>query len=103
MYGNEVSLGNRIKKIIEPFKEILGSNKERNKLIRDIVNTRNYLTHYDNSLESVAVKGRNLLMLCFKMEAIFQLHLLQMLGFTETEIKSVFENSYELKQKFKEI
>ncbi|MBN2591033.1 MAG: hypothetical protein JXA96_14295 [Sedimentisphaerales bacterium] len=103
MYGNEVSLRNRIKKIIEPFKEILGSNEERNKLIRDIVNTRNYLTHYDNSLESVAVKGRNLLMLCFKMEAIFQLHLLQMLGFTELEIKSVCENSYELKQKFKDI
>lgn len=102
-YGNEVSLSRRIKSIIEPFKELLGTSKERNKLIRAIVDTRNYLTHYDQSLETVAVKGKELYMLCLKMEAIFQLHLLQILGFTQSEVKSVFENSHELQQKLKEI
>lgn len=102
-HGNEVNLSRRIKSIIEPFKEFLGTSKERNKLIRTIVDTRNYLTHYDKSLESVAASGRDLWLLCLKMEAIFQLHLLQVLGFTQAEVKSVFDNSYELQQKLKEI
>jgi hypothetical protein len=102
-HGNELSLRKRIKSIIEPFKELLGTSSERNKLIRGIVDTRNYLTHFDSSLESVAATGRDLWLLCMKMEAIFQLHLLQVLGFTQSEIKSVFENSYELQQKLKEM
>lgn len=102
-HGNEVSLSRRIKSIIDPFKELLGTSKERNKLIRAIVDTRNYLTHYDESLETVAVKGKELWVLCIKMEAIFQLHLFQILGFTQSEVKSVFDNSHELQQKLKEI
>ena len=102
-HGNEVNLRRRIKSIIEPFKEFLGTKEERKKLITTIVDTRNYLTHYDKSLESVAASGKDLYWLCLKMEAIFQLHLLQVLGFTEAEIKSVFDNSYELQQKLKQI
>jgi ApeA N-terminal domain 1 len=102
-HGNEINLGQRIKKIIEPFKELLGTSIERRKLTRAIVDTRNYLTHYDPSLESVSATGRDLWILCRKMEVIFQLHLLQILGFTQLEIKSVFDNSNELKQKLKEI
>lgn len=103
VHGNEINLGRRMKSIIEPFKEMLGNNKQRNKLIRAIVDTRNYLTHYDESLEPVVVTGKDLWKLCLKMEAIFQLHLLQVLGFTEAEVKSVFTNSHELQQKLKEI
>jgi len=102
-HGNEVSLSRRIKSIIEPFKELFGTNEEREKLIRAIVDTRNYLTHYDQSLEAVVVKGKELWMLCLKMEAIFQLHLLQILGFNQSEVKTVFEKSHELQQKLKEV
>ena len=102
-HGNEINLGKRIKKIIEPYKSYLGNSKERNKLIRGIVNTRNYLTHYSEELEKESVKGADLWVLCQKMEAIFQLHLLQQLGFTETEIQGILANNYKLKQKFNEI
>ncbi|MDA8403780.1 MAG: hypothetical protein M0Z56_06250 [Desulfobacteraceae bacterium] len=102
-HGNELNLGKRIKSIIEPFKEIFGSSKARNKLIRNIVNTRNYLTHYDKFLESKAASGESLWLLCIRMEAIFQLHLLQVLGFTEAEIKSIFDNSQELQHKINTI
>jgi len=102
-HGNEVNLRGRIKIIIEPFKEFLGTDKEREKLINTIVDTRNYLTHYDNSLESKAASDKDLLSLCLKMEAIFQIHLLQVLGFTQTQIKSIFDNSDELQQKLEEI
>lgn len=98
-YGNEVNLGRRLKNIIEPFKEIVGNKDERAKLIRGIVDTRNYFTHYDKSLESKAIKGKDLWLLCLKIEAIFQLHFLQTIGFTQSEIKSIFENSDELKRK----
>jgi hypothetical protein len=100
-HGNEVSLSRRVKNIIEPFKELLGESKERKKIIRAIVDTRNYLTHYNPSLKGSSAKGKELLSLCLKMEAIFQLHLLQILGFTQSEIQSIFENSYELQQKLK--
>ena len=102
-YGNEVNLRRRIKLIIEPFKEFLGTTKEREKLINTIVDTRNYLTHYNNSLESKAASDKDLFSLCRKMEAIFQFNLLQELGFREEEIKSIFDNSDELQEKLEEI
>lgn len=102
-HGNEINLGQRIKRIIEPYKSYIGSSKQRNKFIRDVVNTRNYLTHYSEELENDSVKGLELWMLCQKMEAVFQLHLLQQLGFEEPEIKKILSNNYKLKQKFDEI
>lgn len=98
-HGNELSLSQRIKKIIEPFKDLVGNSGERSKLIRAIVNTRNYLTHYNESLEADATKGKDLWPLCEKMEAIFQLHLLDVLSFTKEEIAAVHQNSHGLRQK----
>ena len=97
-YGNELSLRQRIKRIIEPFNEFMGDEDQRDTLIRNIVDTRNYLTHYDKSLESRAANGEELLRLYYKMEAIFQLCLLQEVGFTQPEIKSVLEKSYKLRE-----
>jgi len=102
-HGNEPNLRRRIKNIIEPFKTFIGTSQKRDKLITTIVETRNYLTHYDQSLESKAASGRDLWLLCLKMEAIFQLHLLQVLGFTQEEVQSVFDHSDELQKKLKEI
>lgn len=102
-HGNEVNLGHRIKKIIEPYKSFLGNSKERNKIIRGVVNTRNYLTHYSEELEKESAKGMDLWVLCQRLEAVFQLHLLQQLGFNESEIQGILSNNYKLKQKFNEI
>lgn len=99
MHGNELNLGKRLKSIIEPFKEIFGNSKERSKLLRNIVNTRNYLTHYSESLEDDAVNGVDLWNICEKIEVIFNLNFLQVIGFTDEEIKSVLQNCYPLKQK----
>lgn len=99
MHGNEINLGNRIKLIIEPFKSYLGDSKERKKIIRKIVDTRNYFTHYSENLKNNAAEGKELWDLCQKMEVIFQLHFLKVIGFSEEEISNVIENSYPLKQK----
>ena len=89
--------------IIEPYKSYVGNSNQRNKIIRGVVNTRNYLTHYSKELEEETVKGADLWVLCQKMEAIFQLHLLQQLGFTKDEIQAILTSNHKLKQKFGEI
>lgn len=99
MHGNEINLGKRLKIIIEPFKEHLGTSKERSKLLRKIIDTRNYLTHYSEELKSKSAEGNELWLLCQKMEVIFQLHFLKVIGFSEDEIKNVIENCYPLKTK----
>lgn len=99
MHGNEFNLSKRIKNIIEPFKDHLGTNKERKKLVKKIVDTRNYLTHYSESLHAVSAKHRDLSVLCLKLEAIFNLHFLKIIGFTNEEINVVVENCHPLKQK----
>ena len=101
-HGNEINLGKRIKIIIEPFKGHLGSSKERNKLLRKIVDTRNYLTHYSESLRDQAAEGRELWLLCLKMEVIFNLHFLKVIGFTDAEINGVVENCHSLRRKMGE-
>lgn len=103
IHGNEINLGQRIKKIIDPYKSYLGNSKQRNKFIRSVVNTRNYLTHYSEELAKDSAKSSELWMLCQKMEAVFQLHLLQQLGFGEQDIQRILSNNYKLKQKFDEI
>lgn len=103
MHGNEINLGKRIKLIIEPFKSHLGNSNERKKLLRKIVDTRNYLTHYSDDLKDNVAEGKELWNLCQKMEVIFQLHFLKVIGFNEEEINSVIENCYPLKQKLGKI
>jgi hypothetical protein len=102
-HGNEISLRKRLKLIIGPFKDKLGSNADRDKLLNKIVDTRNYLTHYSENLKDIATDGEELLDLCQKMEVIFQLHFMKVIGFSDREIESVVNNNYPLKQKINEI
>lgn len=103
LHGNEINLGKRIKRIIEPFKGHLGSSNERSKLLRKIVDTRNYFTHYSANLKVQSTEGRELWVLCQKMEVIFQLHFLKVIGFEDADINGVVENCNPLKRKIHEI
>lgn len=88
MHGNEISLRNRLADIIEPFKEHLGSTKkERRTLIAEIVDTRNYLTHYDEGSKGKVAKDEELWKLCLKMELIFIFNFMNVIGFTDREIR----------------
>ncbi|PTP10069.1 ApeA N-terminal domain 1-containing protein [Vibrio splendidus] len=103
MHGNEINLGKRIKSIISPFKDTIGTSRERNKFIRKIVDTRNYLTHYNEALKDSYPTGKELWLLCNKMEAIFQLHFLQVIGFSNNEIKNIIINNNKLRDKVSKI
>lgn len=96
---NDVTLGKRIKELINPFKEILGNSKQRGKLAYKIAFTRNYLTHYDPESEPEAAKGEDLRVLCLKMELLFELHFLKLTGFTPEKIQSIADKCPKLKWK----
>ncbi|MDR0189779.1 hypothetical protein RCO22_12590 [Pseudomonas yamanorum] len=102
-HGNEINLGKRLKSIIDPFKAHLGTSKKRGKILRNIVDTRNYLTHYSEELKQKSAKGRDLWILCLSMEIIFNLHFLKVIGFTDNEIKEVIKSCHPLKSKLEEI
>ena len=91
-YANELTLRHRIKKLIVPFEKYIGGDREP-RLIDYIVDTRNYLTHYDSKSESKAAKGEDLYNLGIKLELLFELHFLDLMGFSQDEIDSIVANN----------
>ena len=98
-YPDRISLRERVKELINSFKEIFGNSKERNKLAYKIAVTRNYLTHYDPKSEPNAAKGEDLHVLCLKMELLFELHFLKITGFTPEKIQSIADKCHKLRWK----
>ena len=92
-------LRDRIMNIIEPFKDIIGTDENRQKLINSIMDTRNYLTHHKPSKELKAAKGVDLWPLSMKMELLLELHFLQLMGFSRKKIDSIIDNCPKLKRK----
>lgn len=98
-HANEPSNAKRLRLMMSAFASYFGDKKSQKDLVRAIVDTRNYFTHYDHSLEQLAAHGKDLFKLCMKMEALFQLHLLREIGFSDTMIESVVKGLSSLKQK----
>lgn len=95
-YGNELPLRKRLQRLFEPYRENIGSYRRITNLIDKIVVTRNYLTHYDKTLEEKALKGPKLHQVCLFIEGLFQLHFLKELGFSHEEIQGVLKNNSRL-------
>lgn len=102
-YANEIPLGKRISAIISEFPDVFGDNRKRKSLARKVVDTRNYLTHYNEDLKEKAAFGRDLWLLCLQMELMFQLHFLKVVGFKESDIKSVINNSQPIQRTLAEL
>ena len=94
--GGNLWLSNRLKEMMEPFDCLVGDER-RPKLIEHIVKTRNYLTHHNPKLESEAAKGTMLEVLCHKMNALFRLQFLKLIGFDEQEINDIVDKCPYLK------
>ena len=95
-----VPLDQRIKCIIEPFKEIIGNEGNRRNLICKIMNTRNDLTHSNLDLDPQTAVGIDLWPLCLKTELIFQLLFLWSIGFSLEDINSIVANCPQIQWKF---
>ena len=96
--ANELSLRRRLSKLIEPFEDWFGDKRERRFFVNTICDTRNYLTHFDEeATKARAREPRELFDLYRKMAALFELHLLRLVGFDEGAIDRMISNSSDLK------
>lgn len=98
-YGNEISLKTRLRRIIKPFHKELGNSNNRERFLQQIVDTRNYFTHYDVTLKDKAAQGEELWRLCETLEVLFQLHFLKLIGLSDEEINTIVSKSYSLQTK----
>lgn len=89
-YSNEPNLRKRLKMLLDRFSPILGNLVgNKGKFINKVVTTRNYLTHYDPSLEGQAVRGEELLGLVTTLSALLKVCLLVEIGFGVEEVKDI--------------
>lgn len=100
-FANELPLSDRIRGLIEPFQHWFIDTEESEEFIKKVANTRNYLTHYRENLESKAAKGQELILLYDKLEVLFRLHLLRLIGFEAEQIDSMFSENSRLREIFK--
>ena len=85
-FGNEISLRKRLKELINDLKDYEIINKiidrKKDKFIGEVVDTRNYYTHYDDS-SNFKKDNEKLHILNFKLKILIELIILKELGFYE--------------------
>lgn len=92
-YMNEFSLRRRLKELLNRYKDFIELIiAEPQKFINDIVNTRNYLTHYDKKLEEKALKDEKLFQLVEQIKVLIQILLFSELGFSSDFIKDILSS-----------
>jgi hypothetical protein len=100
-FSNEPSLHERLVDLFEPIKDIDNefypvsyflfsfSDKDKENLIRDIKNTRNYNTHFDERLKKKAVKGEELVHLTNLLISMLEYYLMKELDLNEELILKI--------------
>ena len=96
--ANELSLRDRIQKMVEVFNNFFGE-EEKALFIKLFVDTRNSLTHPSSDLKSRAAKRENLHILCLKTELLFELYFLNIMGFSAEQIQSIADKCPKLQWK----
>lgn len=79
-FANELTLGERLGVLLEPYVEIFGGEANVELMVKDTKNTRNYHAHYDKKGEKKALKGAALVALVLRLQVLFTLCLLGRLG-----------------------
>lgn len=92
-YGNELSLRQRLKLLFKGLEQLYSKDGDVKDVIAEIVDTRNYLTHYDQGLKARAAKGLELHRLCEVMESLFQIHMALLCGFGLEEVVELCKRS----------
>jgi hypothetical protein len=91
-YANQFSLRTRLRKIAErlssnfPIQFIAAEDPRRN-FVNKVVDTRNYLTHFDPDLQNKAAEGEELYDLTQKLKTLLEICLLEELGLSLDEIR----------------
>jgi hypothetical protein len=89
-YSNEPSLRRRLREIIlanaEPMKLVI---KDEKGFIQKVLDTRNYLTHYNPKLEGAAAKDNELYEITEKLRRMIEICFLKELGFDPKIMKDL--------------
>jgi hypothetical protein len=94
-YLHEYSLRKRLKKITDDLKDVIGVLiKDVNTFIENIESTRNFLTHYDKSLEDKKKDGHELYILTEQMKFLLEMCFLSEIGMTEGKIKQLVTRNH---------
>lgn len=96
-YANKLSLRKRMQRLLKPFISHFGNAEARKGFVDNVVDTRNYLTHYDPALAVRAAQRGDLLPLLSKLEALFQLHLLLLVGIDQPRINALVASNRKLR------
>ncbi|MGD6815487.1 HEPN domain-containing protein [Metabacillus sp. 113a] len=99
-YGNEYSLGKRLRTIIKELNPetktfLIGNSDDRNRFVQQLVETRNYLTHYDLENKQNVLHETDEIYYAFqRVKAISTIVLFKEIGLDEDIILSkIMENS----------
>lgn len=84
-FANELTLGDRLNSLLEPFVDVYGGSVAIEQMVKDTRNTRNYHAHYDEKGEKKALKGAPLVALILQLRVLFTLCLLTRLGIPTVE------------------
>ena len=98
---NRIPLDQKIKCIIEPFKEIIENGDNLRNLRCKIMHTRNHLTHFNRNVNPQVAEGKDLWPLYLKTELLFQLLFLWSIGFSLEDIESIVANYPPIQRKIK--
>lgn len=98
---NEFTLKSRLTRLIDPFRKFFGEESHRNRLVRNIVDMRNYLTHYDKGMErrTKSISVEELVDICRKIEALFLLHFLSVIDMDPKFIEHTAQENITLQRK----
>lgn len=94
-YGNELSLRNRLKLIVEDNNHILSKYiKNLGQFIDKVVDTRNYRTHFDKDLERKGISDtKEFYWYNVKLEMIVEICIFKELGLNNDEIEKIFSRN----------
>ena len=91
-YGNEFSLRKRLKEVVLRWKDVLHEFiPKESAFIDQVVATRNYLTHHDESARDSVAEGDELYGLTERLRLVAEACLLGTIGFPADSIKTLFQ------------
>ena len=95
-YSNEPTLKKRVAAMFEPYWPLYQTTESKGELVRKIVDTRNYLTHYSSGLSTKACQGVELFHLSKRVEVLLQLYVLEILGLDRNTIVDIVAGNRQL-------
>lgn len=90
-YSNEIRFAQRMEELFEQYSYLLSPFIAKEEFVKLSKDTRNYHTHYDQSLEKKTAKGSNLIKLIEIQKTLLTLSLLGELGFSSQDLYAFFD------------